>query len=104
MEGQSYRLAAACRSVARPLPSLSWDTDLNGQSTNRSSDTGSVSSHYSLHPLRSMNGKKLDCLVSHQPLKKPRRLRNNVVVHCESAPASVLAVPSHSEANIDIYI
>uniref|UniRef100_A0A8C4Z660 Ig-like domain-containing protein n=1 Tax=Gadus morhua TaxID=8049 RepID=A0A8C4Z660_GADMO len=81
VEGQSYRLAAACRSVARPLPSLSWDTDLNGQSTNRSSDTGSVSSHYSLHPLRSMNGKKLDCLVSHQSLKKPRRLRNNVVVH-----------------------
>ncbi|CAL8326563.1 unnamed protein product [Lota lota] len=81
VEGQSYRLAASCRSVARPLPILSWDTDLNGQSTNRTSDSGSVSSHYSLHPLRSMNGKKLDCLVWHPSLEKPRRLSNTVVVH-----------------------
>ncbi|XP_056156812.1 nectin-4 [Lampris incognitus] len=81
VEGQSYGLAASCRSVARPLPRLSWDTDLNGQSTNRTSEGGSVSSHYSLHPLRSMNGKKLDCLVWHPALEQPRRLHNNLVVH-----------------------
>ncbi|KAG7220849.1 hypothetical protein INR49_031301, partial [Caranx melampygus] len=60
VEGQSYRIAATCRSVAKPLPRLSWDTELPGQSQNRTSEGGSVSSHYSLHPLRSMNGKKLD--------------------------------------------
>ncbi|KAM7366030.1 hypothetical protein PAMP_015502 [Pampus punctatissimus] len=81
IEGQSYRMAASCRSVARPPPRLSWDTDLNGQSTNRSSDNGAVSTHFSLHPLRSMNGKKLDCLVWHPTLSSPRRLRNNLVVH-----------------------
>uniref|UniRef100_UPI0037E7F76F nectin-4 isoform X3 n=1 Tax=Semicossyphus pulcher TaxID=241346 RepID=UPI0037E7F76F len=81
VEGQSYRQAASCRSVARPPPHLSWDTDLNGQSINRSADNRAVSSHYSLHPLRSMNGKKLDCLVWHPTLQGPRRIRNNLVVH-----------------------
>ncbi|XP_044039043.1 nectin-4 [Siniperca chuatsi] len=81
VEGQTYRQAASCRSVARPPPRLSWDTDLNGQSINRSSDNIAVSSHYSLHPLRNMNGKKLDCLVWHPTLQAPRRLRNNLVVH-----------------------
>ncbi|KAL7374525.1 hypothetical protein ABVT39_002332 [Epinephelus coioides] len=81
VEGQPYRQAASCRSVARPPPRLSWDTDLSGQSVNRSSDNGAVSSHYSLHPLRSMNGKKLDCLVWHPTLRGPRRIPNNLVVH-----------------------
>lgn len=81
VEGQSYGPAASCRSVARPPPHLSWESDLNGQSTNRTSENGAVSSHYSLHPLRSMNGKKLDCLVWHPTFKTPRRLRNNLVVH-----------------------
>ncbi|XP_039996373.1 nectin-4 [Xiphias gladius] len=81
VEGQSYRQAASCRSIARPPPRLSWDTDLNGQSTNRSSDNGAVTSHYSLHPLRSMNGKKLDCLVWHATLPRPRRLSNYLVVY-----------------------
>ncbi|XP_029310915.1 nectin-4 [Cottoperca gobio] len=80
-EGQTYRQAASCRSVARPPPHLSWDTNLSGQSTNRSSDNGAATSHYSLHPLRSMNGKKLDCLVWHPTLKGPRRLSNKLVVH-----------------------
>ncbi|KAM3590526.1 uncharacterized protein V6R79_011169 [Siganus canaliculatus] len=81
VEGQSYRQAASCRAVARPPPRLSWDTDLTGQSINRSSENGAVSSHYSLHPLRSMNGKKLDCLVWHPTLSAPRRLKYTVVVH-----------------------
>ncbi|XP_068613688.1 nectin-4-like [Brachionichthys hirsutus] len=81
VEGQSYRQVASCRSVARPPPRLSWDSDLNGQSVNRTSDNGVVASQYSLHPLRSMNGKKLDCLVWHPTLDAPRRLKNNLVVH-----------------------
>uniref|UniRef100_A0A3Q3E4H1 Nectin cell adhesion molecule 4a n=1 Tax=Labrus bergylta TaxID=56723 RepID=A0A3Q3E4H1_9LABR len=85
VEGQSYRQAASCRSVAVPPPHISWDTDLNGQSTNRTSDKGSVSSIYSLHPLRNMNGKKLDCLVWHPTLPGPRRIKNTLVVHCEYA-------------------
>uniref|UniRef100_A0A667Y7D7 Nectin cell adhesion molecule 4a n=1 Tax=Myripristis murdjan TaxID=586833 RepID=A0A667Y7D7_9TELE len=81
VEGQSYHLAATCRAMAHPPPRLSWDTDLSGHSTNRTSDNGAVSSLYSLHPLRSMNGKKLDCLVWHPTLRQPRRLRNTLVVH-----------------------
>ncbi|XP_041659862.1 nectin-4 isoform X2 [Cheilinus undulatus] len=80
VEGQSFRVAASCRAVGRPLPRLSWDTDLPGQSTNRTSVGGSVSSYYSLHPLRSMNGKKLDCLVWHPGLEQPRRISNRLVV------------------------
>ncbi|KAI1901212.1 hypothetical protein AGOR_G00031970 [Albula goreensis] len=81
VEGQSYRVAATCRSVARPPPCLSWDTDLPGQSQNRSSEGGAVSTYFSLHPLRSMNGKRLDCLVWHSSLEKPRRITNRLVVH-----------------------
>lgn len=83
VEGQTYRQAASCRSMAQPPPRLSWDTVLNGQSTNRSTDKGVVTSQFSLHPLRSMNGMKLDCLVWHPTSVKPRRLSNNLVVHCE---------------------
>ncbi|XP_030578513.1 nectin-4 isoform X2 [Archocentrus centrarchus] len=80
VEGQNYRQVASCRSVARPPPRLTWDTDLNGQSVNRSSESGAISSHFSLHPLRNMNGKKLDCLVWHPTYSEPRRLKNQLVV------------------------
>lgn len=80
VEGQSFRLAASCRAVGHPAPRLSWDTDLPGQSQNRTKEGGSVSSYYSLHPLRSMNGKKLDCLVWHPGLEQPRRIANSLVV------------------------
>ncbi|KAF6714606.1 Nectin-4 [Oryzias melastigma] len=80
VEGQSYGVAASCRAVGRPVPRLSWDTELPGQSQNYTSEGGSVSSHFSLHPLRYMNGKKLDCLVWHPGLEKPRRISNKVEV------------------------
>ncbi|XP_046904803.1 nectin-4 isoform X1 [Hypomesus transpacificus] len=80
-EGQSFRVAASCRAVGHPPPTLSWDTDLTGQSTNRTLEGGPVSSYFSLHPLRNMNGQKLDCLVHHPALDRPRRISNNLVVH-----------------------
>lgn len=86
VEGQSFRMAASCRAVGRPPPRLSWDTDLPGQSQNRTNEGGSVSSYYSLHPLRSMNGKKLDCLVWHPGLEQPRRLSNPLVVQYPPDP------------------
>ncbi|XP_036822833.1 nectin-4 isoform X5 [Oncorhynchus mykiss] len=79
-EGQSFHVAASCRSVARPPPRLTWDTDLPGQAQNRSSEGGVVSTHFSLHPLRSMNGMRLDCLVWHPALEQPRRISNRLVV------------------------
>ncbi|XP_019739256.1 nectin-4 isoform X1 [Hippocampus comes] len=81
VEGQSFRVAASCRAVGRPLPTLSWDTTVPGQTHNRTNEGGSVSSYYSLHPLRSMNGKNLDCLVRHPGLEHPRRITNKLVVH-----------------------
>lgn len=85
MEGQSFRVAASCRAVGRPTPRLTWDTDLPGQFQDRVKEDGSVSSFYSLHPLRSMNGKKLDCVVSHPGLAEPRRITNHVTVNCKYA-------------------
>ncbi|XP_051993950.1 nectin-4-like isoform X2 [Xyrauchen texanus] len=81
VEGQSFRVAATCRSVAKPIAGLSWDTDLPGQSQNRSFDDGVASIQFSLHPLRGMNGQKLDCLVWHPSQNGPRRISNNLVVH-----------------------
>ncbi|XP_062384891.1 nectin-4 isoform X2 [Sardina pilchardus] len=80
-EGQSFRVAALCRSTAHPPPTLSWDTDLPGQSQNRTGEGGRVTSQFSLHPLRNMNGRKLDCLVSHPTLERPHRIRNTLEVH-----------------------
>ncbi|KAI4879721.1 hypothetical protein NFI96_013875 [Prochilodus magdalenae] len=81
VEGETFRPAATCRSVAKPSPGLSWDTDLPGQSQNRSLENGISYIQFSLHPLRSMNGRKLDCLVWHPTLKSPRRHQNKLVVH-----------------------
>ncbi|KAJ8261546.1 hypothetical protein GJAV_G00155570, partial [Gymnothorax javanicus] len=80
VEGQDYSAAATCRSVALPPPRLSWDTELAGQPQNHSYEGGSVSTQFSLFPLRSMNGKRLDCLVWHPSQAKPRRLQNRLVV------------------------
>ncbi|XP_060940209.1 nectin-4-like [Limanda limanda] len=74
-EGDSYRLVATCKAVGRPRPHLSWDTDLPGNSKKDIREGGSVSSFFFLHPLRSMNGKKLDCLVN-PGLNGSRRISN----------------------------
>lgn len=83
VEGQSFRVAASCRAVGRPPPRLTWSTDLPGQHQERVKEDGSASSSYSLHPLRSMNGKKLDCMVWHPGLAEPRRIANYLTVHCK---------------------
>ncbi|KAL0966297.1 hypothetical protein UPYG_G00293520 [Umbra pygmaea] len=79
-EGQLLRVAAYCRSVGRPPPRLTWDTDLHGHVLNRTSAGGLVSSHFSLYPRRSMNGKRLDCLVWHPALEQPRRITSHLEV------------------------
>ncbi|XP_016420989.1 nectin-4 [Sinocyclocheilus rhinocerous] len=80
-EGQSFRVAASCRSVGHPSPRLSWDTDIPGQSQNRTGEDGVVTSQFSVHPLRSMNKRRLDCLVWHPALDGPHRISNELVVH-----------------------
>ncbi|XP_059357023.1 nectin-4-like [Carassius carassius] len=80
-EGQSFRAAAFCRAVGHPPPRLSWDTELPGQSQNRTGEDGVVTSQFSLHPLRSMNKRRLDCLVWHPALHGPHRISNELQVH-----------------------
>ncbi|KAF7208976.1 transcript variant X2 [Nothobranchius furzeri] len=80
VEGEAFREVASCRSVGFPPPQLSWDTDLNGQASNWTSNNGAVSTYFSLHPLRRMNGMKLDCLVWHPLFPTPRRMKNQLVV------------------------
>ncbi|XP_062372528.1 nectin-4 [Sardina pilchardus] len=81
VEGQSFRPAALCRSVGRPQPRVTWDTDLPGQPQNRSVDARTVSGQFSLHPLRSLNGRRLDCLVWHPTFTAPFRISNVLQVH-----------------------
>lgn len=80
-EGQSFRAAAFCRAVGHPPPRLSWDTELPGRSQNRTGEDGVVTSQFSLHPLRSMNKRRLDCLVWHPALDGPHRISNELQVH-----------------------
>ncbi|XP_028329094.1 nectin-4-like isoform X2 [Gouania willdenowi] len=93
-EGQNYGVVATCRAVGRPIPRLSWDSDLPGQVQERTNEGGSVSSYFSLHPLRSMNGKKLDCMVSHPSLTEPRRIPNRLVVQYPPDP-TISTFPGH---------
>lgn len=79
-EGEPFGLAASCRSMGRPAPLLSWDTPLVGQIQNRSSESGSVTTQFSLYPLRAMNGKRLDCLVWHPAFERPKRISNTLEV------------------------
>uniref|UniRef100_A0AAR2LE74 Ig-like domain-containing protein n=1 Tax=Pygocentrus nattereri TaxID=42514 RepID=A0AAR2LE74_PYGNA len=88
-EGQTFRVAATCRAVGLPRPELSWDTDLLGQTQNKSSEDKVISSTFLLHPLRSLNGRKLDCLVWHPALENPQRLSNTLVVHFPPNPEVV---------------
>ncbi|KAL2078897.1 hypothetical protein ACEWY4_024641 [Coilia grayii] len=81
VEGQTFRTAATCRAVGWPQPRLTWDTDVAGQAQNRSVDARTVSSQFSLHPLRSLDGRRLDCLVWHPTFDTPQRIRNRLVVH-----------------------
>ncbi|XP_024144017.1 nectin-4 isoform X2 [Oryzias melastigma] len=80
VEGEPLKQVASCRSSGHPVPRLSWDTDQPGQSSNRNFSGGVVSTQYFLHPLKSMNGKKLDCLVWHPAFLTPQRIKNNLVV------------------------
>ncbi|RXN06079.1 nectin-4-like isoform X1 [Labeo rohita] len=63
VEGQSFRPAAICRSVAKPMAGLSWDTELAGQSQNRSSDDppNAVVSGYENSWHADMQGAALQC-------------------------------------------
>ncbi|XP_063043012.1 nectin-4 [Engraulis encrasicolus] len=80
IEGQTFRAAATCRSVGWPQPRLTWSTDVAGQGQNRSVDARTVSSVFSLHPLRSLDGRQLDCLVWHPTFTQPQRIANRIVV------------------------
>ncbi|XP_072296316.1 nectin-4 [Eucyclogobius newberryi] len=79
-EGQPFGLAASCRAVGRPAPTLAWDTPLAGKVQNRSGENGAVSTLFSVHPLRSMNGKRLDCLMWYPGLQQPERRTNTLEV------------------------
>uniref|UniRef100_A0A1A7X0N4 Poliovirus receptor-related 4 n=1 Tax=Iconisemion striatum TaxID=60296 RepID=A0A1A7X0N4_9TELE len=87
VEGQPSSVVATCRATGRPAPKLSWDTDLPGTSQFKVSGNGTVSSQFSLQPLRSLNGKKLDCMVSHPSLEKPHRISYNLVVQYPPDPS-----------------
>uniref|UniRef100_A0A3Q2NW14 Nectin-4 n=1 Tax=Fundulus heteroclitus TaxID=8078 RepID=A0A3Q2NW14_FUNHE len=92
VEGDPFGEVASCRAVGKPVPWLTWDTDLPGRTQNRTAESGAVSSRYFLHPLRSMNGKKLDCLVWHPGLEKPRRISNRLVV--QYPPDPIISSPT----------
>ncbi|KAM9322130.1 nectin-4-like isoform 2-T2 [Pholidichthys leucotaenia] len=96
-EGQPFTVAAKCRAVGRPSPLLQWDTDLYGQVQNYTRESGAVSSSFSLHPLRTMNGKKLDCLVQHPALKEARRLTSRLEV--QYPPDATISTSPH-----DLYL
>ncbi|XP_039597658.1 nectin-4-like [Polypterus senegalus] len=80
-EGSGIVVVATCTSWGRPNPLLSWDTKLNGAVETSIAAGGKVTTKYSVQPNRAMNGKQLDCLISHPSFPEPRRIKYNLVVH-----------------------
>ncbi|TRY94124.1 hypothetical protein DNTS_031633 [Danionella cerebrum] len=84
-EGDPPRSVASCRSVAHPPASVWWDTRLPGYTHNTSGADGQVTAefHTLAQPVRSMNGARLDCLVSHPLYETPHRIPHTLSVRCE---------------------
>ncbi|XP_043915420.1 nectin-4 isoform X2 [Protopterus annectens] len=68
---------ASCVAEARPIPSISWETELEGTWDSKTVSLGNVeviTSDFILWPHRSMNGKELICVVTHPALSEPKRM------------------------------
>ncbi|XP_058877624.1 nectin-4-like [Acipenser ruthenus] len=81
LEGSAVAMAAVCTSWGVVPPTVAWETGLEGSSQLNQAAGGKVTNKFWVKPNRLMNGEKLDCLITHQSLKEPRRIPYTVVVH-----------------------
>ncbi|XP_003466628.1 nectin-4 isoform X4 [Cavia porcellus] len=82
-EGQGLTLAASCTAEGSPAPSVTWDTEVKGTTSNRAfkhSRSAAVTSEFHLVPSRSMNGQPLTCVVSHPGLLQDQRITHTLQV------------------------
>ncbi|MGH0172532.1 UNVERIFIED_CONTAM: hypothetical protein FKN15_063443 [Acipenser sinensis] len=84
VEGSAVAVAAVCTSWGVVPPTVAWETGLEGSSQLNQAAGGKVTNKFWVKPNRVMNGEKLDCLITHQSLKEPRRIPYTIVVHCTS--------------------
>ncbi|XP_074044228.1 nectin-4 isoform X3 [Macrotis lagotis] len=82
-EGQGRTLAASCTAEGSPVPSVTWDTVVKGETINRLFShprSASVTSEFHLVPSRTMNGQSLTCVVSHPGLPEDKRITHTLRV------------------------
>ncbi|XP_067425546.1 nectin-4 [Emydura macquarii macquarii] len=95
-EGQGRTLAASCTAEGNPMPTVTWETQVQGTNSTRHSShprSASVTSEFFLVPGRSMNGKSLTCVVSHPGLQHEKRITHVLSV----AYLSDASVRGHEE-------
>lgn len=76
-------LAASCTAEGSPAPNVTWDTEVKGTTSSRSSKhsrSAAVTSEFHLVPSRSMNGQPLTCVVSHPGLLQDQRITHTLQV------------------------
>lgn len=76
-------VVASCMAEGRPIPSITWETELEGTWESKTVSLGSVeaiTSDFILWPHRSMNGKELACVVNHPALPETRRITHKLNV------------------------
>ncbi|MGH0186548.1 UNVERIFIED_CONTAM: hypothetical protein FKN15_021596 [Acipenser sinensis] len=81
VEGSAVAVAAVCTSWGVVPPTVAWETGLEGSNQLNQAAGGKVTNKFWVKPNRVMNGEKLDCLITHQSLKEPRRIPYTIVVH-----------------------
>nr|XP_060613832.1 nectin-4 [Anolis sagrei ordinatus] len=82
-EGQGRTLAASCTAEGSPVPNVSWETAVRGETRSQQSShprSASVTSEFYVVPGRSMHGQALTCVVSHPGLQHKKKITHTLNV------------------------
>ncbi|XP_041429811.1 nectin-4 [Xenopus laevis] len=76
-EGEGKSLVASCTAEGNPVPTVIWETEVEGTNSTHNYNhqrSASVTSEFYVVPTRRMNGKALTCVVSHPGFQQEKRI------------------------------
>ncbi|OCT69658.1 hypothetical protein XELAEV_18040970mg [Xenopus laevis] len=75
--GEGKSLVASCTAEGNPVPTVIWETEVEGTNSTHNYNhqrSASVTSEFYVVPTRRMNGKALTCVVSHPGFQQEKRI------------------------------
>ncbi|KAM8921559.1 nectin-4 [Pelodytes ibericus] len=96
VEGEGKTLVASCTAEGNPAPTLVWVSEVSGSNSTRSTAhprSASVTSEFYVVPTRSMNGKSVDCVISHPGFQQEKRISHTLSVRYLAA----VSIQGHEE-------